>query len=182
MQAGLLLPYAWGWLGWAYGLTGDVTRALTYVKRGIKILQEMGLVFGVPFLFKCLAEFHFYSGDLESAERTIQEALEFSQRHGEKASEAISRIWWGRIWGQKESSAFEAAEESILHGIRMGEECKFRPIVAEGYLYLGELYFVRGRREKARDHLKKAEGMFQVMGMNSFVGKAREVMGRLRED
>jgi len=181
-QAGLLLGYAWGWLGWAYGLAGDVARALAYVKRGIKILQEMGLVFGVSFLFKYLAEVHFDSGDLESAERTIQQALELSQNHGEKGSEAISRIWQGKIWGKKEEFSLEKAEESILYGIGMAEEMKLRPFVAEGYLYLGELYLARGRREKARDHLKKAEDMFQEMGMDSFVTRTREILRRLEED
>ena len=48
-----------------------------------------------------------------------------------------------------------------------------------GYLYLGELYLNGGKKEKAMDNLKKAESMFREMGMDYWLGKAQEVLGKL---
>jgi tetratricopeptide (TPR) repeat protein len=129
-----------------------------------------------------LAQVHFDSGDLENAERTIQEGLELSVRHGAKGSEAAARIWMGRILAKKKEFAFEMAEESLLQGIRMAEERRLRPFMAEGHLFLGELYSARGQGEKARYHLKRAEGMFQDMGMDYWLPQVKAVLKRLEEE
>jgi tetratricopeptide (TPR) repeat protein len=51
-----------------------------------------------------------------------------------------------------------------------------RPSCSEGYLYLGELYADMGQREKALETLKKAEGMFQEMGMDYWLHRTQEVL------
>jgi len=182
VQAKILLGPVSGWLGHAYGRAGEVTRALAHLERGIKVLQDMGIVLNVANFLACLAEVHFDSGDLESAERTIQEGLELSVRHGAKGYEANARIWMGRILVKKRELAFEMAEESLLHGIRMAEGCKYRSIIAEGHLFLGELYSARGQGEKAQYHLKRAEGMFQDMGMDYWLTQAKTALRELEEE
>ncbi len=72
-----------------------------------------------------------------------------------------------------------AAEEDIPQGIRLLEELKILPYAAQAYLWLGEVYAESGRREKALANLKKAEAMFQEMGMDYWLGRAREVLARL---
>jgi len=47
---------------------------------------------------------------------------------------------------------------------------------------LGELYEGTGQNEKALENLKKAEGMFQEMGMDYWLGKTHEVLGRLKSN
>ena len=49
-----------------------------------------------------------------------------------------------------------------------------------GYLFLVELYTDAGQREKALENLKKAKGMFQEMGMDYWLAKTREVLGKLK--
>lgn len=61
----------------------------------------------------------------------------------------------------------------------MLEELNIKPWCSEGYLYLGEFYADTGRREKALGNLKKAEGMFQEMGMDYWVARNKEIMKRL---
>jgi hypothetical protein len=48
-----------------------------------------------------------------------------------------------------------------------------------GCLNLGELYFDNGQQGNALENLKKARGMFQDMGMEYWLGKAQEVLGKL---
>jgi hypothetical protein len=74
------------------------------------------------------------------------------------------------------------AEESLLHGIRMAEERRLRSVRAEGHLFLGELYVARGQREKAREHLQRAEGMFQDMGMDYWLPQVKTALRELEEE
>ena len=61
----------------------------------------------------------------------------------------------------------------------MLDELELRPSAAQGYLFLGELCADKGQTEKALENLKKAEGMFQGMGMDYWLAKTQEVLGRL---
>ena len=49
-----------------------------------------------------------------------------------------------------------------------------------GYMFLGEVYAASGRPKEALDYLKKAEALFQGMGMDYWLGKTREVLTRIR--
>jgi hypothetical protein len=44
---------------------------------------------------------------------------------------------------------------------------------------LGELYADTGQKEKALEHLKKAEERFQEMGMRYWLAKTQEVLAGL---
>ena len=61
----------------------------------------------------------------------------------------------------------------------MLDELKLKPFSAQGYLFLGELYGNRGQPDKALENLKKAEKMFQEMGMDYWLTQAQEVLAEL---
>jgi predicted ATPase len=50
---------------------------------------------------------------------------------------------------------------------------------ARGCLSLGEVYDKAGQKEKAMENLKKAETMFQEMGMNYWLATTRKVLAGL---
>ena len=85
----------------------------------------------------------------------------------------------GRIIGKTSMSQPEEAEQWILHGIGMLDERQSKPDSATGYLRLGELHADHGQKTKALQNLKKAESMFQDMGMDYWLGKTQEVLARL---
>jgi hypothetical protein len=58
------------------------------------------------------------------------------------------------------------------------DELKAKPAYAQGYFFLGELYADTGQRDKAREHLIKAEEMFRGMGMDYWLDKTQEVLER----
>ena len=88
-------------------------------------------------------------------------------------------IWSGRILGRSDPSRRDKAEEDILRGIKILEKLKSKPFSALGLLFLGECYLDSGEKEKAVVTLKKAESMFQEMGMDYWLGKAQEELKRL---
>jgi hypothetical protein len=76
-------------------------------------------------------------------------------------------------------SQVEKAEECILRGIKILEVLRSKPMYSYGYHFLGELYSDTGQQDKALENLKKAEEMFQEMGMDYWLAKTQEVLGRL---
>ena len=91
----------------------------------------------------------------------------------------MSRLLLGKISVKLGSLEIDKAERCILKGIEICKELKTKASYSLGYLYLGELYLNGGEKEKAIDNLKKAEGMFREMGMDYWLTKTREVLGRL---
>ena len=71
------------------------------------------------------------------------------------------------------------AEESIRKGIEILEPLQLKPFFADGYLALGELHIDMRQEEKALENLKKAERMFQEMGMDYWLAKTREIRNKL---
>ena len=69
--------------------------------------------------------------------------------------------------------------ECILIGIEIFKELKIKAYYPLAHLYLGELYLNAGEKEKAIDNLKKAEGMFREMGMDYWLTRMQEALGRL---
>jgi tetratricopeptide (TPR) repeat protein len=105
----------------------------------------------------------------------LEEALRISQKNNEKYWEVMAQIFLGRILGRMETTQIDKAEEYIFKGMKIADELKLKPAYAQGYLFLGELYGNAGQKEKATENLKKAETMFQEMGMDYWLGTARKV-------
>ena len=83
------------------------------------------------------------------------------------------------ILGKTGPQQINKAKECILKGIEICKELRIKSYFSLEHLYLGQLYLNGGEKEKALENLKKAEGMFQEMGMDYWSGKAQEVLGKL---
>jgi tetratricopeptide (TPR) repeat protein len=169
-------------LGWGYYLLGDMETAREHAEKAIRIQGDTG----IPFLLSCayhtLSVVHLDSGSLQEARRCADEALELSQNNNEKWAEGVSRILLGRVLGKVEKSQFTEAEECILQGIKIQDELRLKPWSYTGCLYLGELYANTGQREKALETLKKAQAMFQEMGMDYWLRQTQEVLEKVKEN
>ena len=178
-QAVYPLVHALAGLGYGYYLLGKPETAQKHIEKGIKIQSDEGVPIWLSLQFLNLGIVHFDLGDLKTAQNCIEQAVRLSQKSGERHWEGSSRIWLGRILGKAESSQAGKGEEHILQGMKICDELKIKPFSAQGYLFLGELHTDRGQRENALENLKKAEGMFQEMGMDYWLAKTQEVLGRL---
>jgi tetratricopeptide (TPR) repeat protein len=111
----------------------------------------------------------------------MEEALRLSQKYSERGMEAWSLTLLGRILGRMEIPQIHKAEEYILQGMKISDEMKEKAYCALGYFSLGELYANAGQKKMALENLRKAESMFQEMGMDYWLGKAQEELKRLGE-
>jgi hypothetical protein len=68
--------------------------------------------------------------------------------------------------------------QHIYEGIKILDELRLKPFSAQGYLFLGELHADSGQNDKALENLKKAEGMFQEMGMDYWLAKTEEALAK----
>ena len=175
----ILLGIAWTGLGFGYYLLGELETAREHIEKGLKMQSDMGLPFLLSLHYWALSLVHFDSGDLRSAQRCAEQALTLSQDNNEEWYEGISRILLGRVLGKREKSQYAKAEEYIVQGIKIFEDLKLKPLFSRGYLYLGELYADTNQKDKALETLKKAEGMMQEMGMDYWLRRTQEVLGRV---
>jgi len=175
-----LLGWAWGGLGQGYYFLGELDKAREYSEKGLEIQRSVELSAALALYYWTLGHVHLDLGDLENARACAEEAVRLSNSNNEKAHEGISRALRGRILGKADiSHSSDEPEKCILEGIRMLEEAKAKPYSAQGYLYLGELYADTGQREKALETLKRAEGMFQEMGMDYWLHRTQKVLERV---
>jgi tetratricopeptide (TPR) repeat protein len=173
-----VLGIAWSGLGSGYYLINDPETARKHIEKGLKIQSDAGTSWWLSLHFLLLSMVHFDLGDLKTAQNCVEEAVRLSQNNKEKHHEAISRMWWGRLLGKSEASTGNG-EEYILQGMKISDKLKLKPFSAQGYLFLGELYADTDKMEKALEYLKKAEGMFKEMGMDYWLARTQEVLGRM---
>jgi tetratricopeptide (TPR) repeat protein len=177
-QAGVVLG-SWSFLGHAYCLAGDPASGQKYAEKAIKGQTGKGIRLFRSFIHLSLSMAHFLSGNFQDAEDSANDALTASRNYDQKDFEGISLTWLGRILGQTETASGGNAEEHIVKGIQICDELSLKPWYAQGSLFLGELHADRGKKEKALENLKRAEGMFQKMEMHHWLVKTQRILGRL---
>ncbi len=170
---------SWSGLGYACAMLGDRETGKRHAEKGLEIHRDSGAEMFLSMAHYLLGWIHLDLGDLKNARSLAEEALRLSQKNNEKHIEGWSWLLLGRILGKTEPLEINKAEECILKGIEICKELKIKAYYSLGHLYLGELYLNGGKKEKAMDNLKKAEGMFREMGMDYWLGKAQEVLARL---
>lgn len=180
IQAVTLLAPAWLTLGWGYYLLGELQRAIECSQKGLGMQHEAGFSPDLPSFYQCLGSCHFDSGDLAKARSCSEQALELSQKNPQRHWEGYSRYLLGRVLTKMGPSRYGKAEEYILQGIEISDELKLKPYSSLAHLFLGELYADMGQREKALETLKKAQGMFQDMGMDYWLARTEKALERLQ--
>jgi tetratricopeptide (TPR) repeat protein len=173
------LGNAWIGLGIGYYVLGEPETARKYMEKGIKMNSDAGMRELLSAYYVTLIMIDSDSGDLERAQGRAEEALRLSQENQEMWPEGLSRVILGRVLGKRNERPLAEAEASILAGIKILEEVKAKPIVAQAQFYLGELYADAGQTKKALASLKRAEIMFQNMGMDYWLRKTQPLLQKL---
>jgi tetratricopeptide (TPR) repeat protein len=160
-------------------MLGDHETGRRHGEKGLEMVRETGVELWLSPNHLYLGLIHLELGDLNKARSLMEEALKLSQENNEKLVEAYTWIGLGSILGKTEPPQIDQAEANILKGIEICRKLKVKAQYSLGYLYLGELYLNVGEQEKAKDNLKKAEGMFQDMGMDYWLGRTYAVYTEL---
>ena len=138
--------------------------------------MDTGTSFSLSNYHNFLSLVHFDLGNLNEAKLHAEQGLNLAQTNQEKYLEGHSWIILGRTVGKIEKSQIDKAEEYILTGMKILDELKIKPYYTRGYFYLGELYANAGQKERALEALKKAEAMFQEMGMSYDLARTKKLL------
>jgi class 3 adenylate cyclase/tetratricopeptide (TPR) repeat protein len=175
-QAAFILPSAWCWLGSGYQLLGDFDCALKLMEKALKMLHDLGLPTYMSWIHFAMALVYGDSGHWEEARVKAEQALAFARRNQEKPIEGHAQFHLGRAIGKLEKAHLNIAEDNIHEGMKIFERLRHKPSLSHGYYYLGELYADAGLKEKALENLKKAQALYQEMGMDYMLERTRKIM------
>ncbi len=175
----LYLGAAWNWLGWAHLLMGQTRTAVELAEKGLRMHIDYGIPFFRSYSHLNCAGSYFMLGDLDQARTHAELALQLALENNERHIIGISRGWLGRAIARIDPTQIEAAEQQILQGIRLLEELGLPTLFGISYMFLGEVYAAAGLQKEALEHLKKAETLFEKMGMDYWLGRTREVLAKL---
>ena len=178
-QALIFLGVAWGWLGWAHLLMGQTKTAVELTEKGLRMHIDLGISFFRSALHSNCCMAYFELGDLCQARTQAELALHFALENDERHIIGMSKGYLGMALARIDPAQIEAAEQQILQGIKLIEELGILPFIGMGYMALGEVYAASGRPKEALGHLKKAETLFEKMGMDYWLGKTREALAKL---
>ncbi len=181
----VLLCVGWSFLGAGYHFLAEYETARDYAEKGLKIQREAGAPVNLPFCLHVLSMILTGLGDFENARMHTEEALDFSRELKLRGWEATECLALGNILGKGDQPQLDNANKHLRRGIVMAEEMQMKPSVAQGYLFLGEVFDIASRRGEALENLRKAEQMYQEMKVPSdsyWLARTREALARLEQD
>jgi tetratricopeptide (TPR) repeat protein len=178
-QGVIFLPTAWSFLGYGYYIVGEFNKALNFIEKGLKMQLGTGLPFGLSLHYLFSSRVLCDLGNLSEAKASAEQALKLAQTNNQKFLEGMSGVQLGRVIGKMEGRQFHMAEEYMVNGLKILDELGMKPDHSSGTFFIGELYADAGQKEKGLDNLKKAESMFQEMGMDYWLARTRKLLESL---
>ncbi|HYL07987.1 MAG TPA: tetratricopeptide repeat protein [Candidatus Udaeobacter sp.] len=136
--------------------------ARRHIERAITIFEEEGVETGKGNFILSLAELEFAQGDLQAAEAKALEAAALSARLGERAIEAESHVWLGRIAAERGDEA--AADSEFAFAVGAAGELGPGPRLSQVHEAYAEVLEARGDLGRANRHLKEALAASQPAG------------------
>ena len=103
----------WALLGLGYYLLGKFQAALKYIKKGLKIQTDLGLLTAMSWNYSYLCQVHMALGELRKAQNCIEEAISLSEKNNENHLEALARTLLGGIIAKVDPTRLDKAENEI---------------------------------------------------------------------
>jgi tetratricopeptide (TPR) repeat protein len=152
-------------LGYAYALSGCVTKALPLLKQAVEQDASAGRSAGHARRLAYLSEAYLLAGHMDEATALASRALAFARDRKAQGYQAYALWLLGEIQAHQDPLTGEAAEAAYRQALALAEDLEMRPLLAHGHRGLGTLYLKRGQRAQARHELSTAVALFHAMAM-----------------
>ena len=132
---------------------GNKKEALNYHKQATTLLAQMGRKFELANELLNITDMYYTSNQIDSAEKSVTQALLIANQLNEKTYKAIANYHLGKIYTLKKR--YNEAEKYFLHSLQLSEPQKMNVWMLKAYQGIGELYSASGKHEKAKLYLEK---------------------------
>jgi tetratricopeptide (TPR) repeat protein len=170
---------AWGGLGIAEAELGNPKGGIKNAEQGLTVHRDADINWFAGYHFFSLGLCHYYSQDLSISIEMLEQACRLSEKSRENHYSGKSLIWLGRVKGLADSPNQSKAIEYINRGLTILRALQTKPDILIAHLFLGELYWNMGRKDRAAIFLKEAAEMFEEMGMDSWKAKTHKILDNL---
>jgi class 3 adenylate cyclase/tetratricopeptide (TPR) repeat protein len=170
MNFRLELPFASGFLGAAYALSGRHEEGIALLRQGIDVLASIKMVANMALLLGLLARAQRVSGQAAPARDAAAQALELARRYGEPGWEAWALLELGEIDAQL--GAPGAARDSIDAAAAKADALGLRPLRAYCDLAISRIDELEGDAARAQRHRSAALAAMRELGMQHALQEA----------
>lgn len=171
---------SWSNLGQVCTERGEWEQALDYLERSQRKFQEIKSALFLPEVYRRLAVVHLGLGQLKEARQFGERSVALATELGMGLEKGISLRVIGQIHLAFEE--WEQAEEALTASLSIVEEQGNRYRMGETLYHLGRLYRAMARAgdpeagAKAESALERARAIFEELGAERDLAKAKEVL------
>jgi class 3 adenylate cyclase/tetratricopeptide (TPR) repeat protein len=167
------------WEGWARTSAGDPAHGRVLLEEAFALAGQIGTKMQLSFVKANLAAALVAMGELEGVVAICQEAIRLAEETGDKFGKALAHRALAEALLCLDPAGLQEAERAILEAIRVQQGIGVKPDLARSYLSYAHVLRASGKREKAKEYLVVATGMFQQMGMTWDLAQADQVLRSL---
>jgi class 3 adenylate cyclase/tetratricopeptide (TPR) repeat protein len=168
------------WIGRAHAMIGQPGRGRELLEESSALAEKIGTKFWLAWQKTAHAACLGMLGELETGARLCQEAIRLGEETIDKYVIAFANRSLAEILSRLEPLDPEKADRAILQALRIQQEIDVKPELARSYVSYANLLTGRGERQKAKEYLARAIGMFQQMGMRWDLAQADQLLQNLK--
>ena len=156
-------------------MIGEPARGRELFEESFALAEKIGTKFMLAWQKTAFAACLSKLGELEAGAQLCQEAIFLGEETNDKYDIAFANRTYAEILSCIQSSDPEKADRAILEAIQIQQEIKVIPEMARSYLSYAQLLTGKGEKEKAKEYLAEAIGIFQQMGMTWDLAQASQL-------
>ena len=167
------------WEGWARTSAGEPGRGRVLLEEAFALAGQIGTKMQLSFVKANLATALVAMGELDEVVPICQDAIRLAEEAGDKFGKALAHRALSEALLRLDPSDLQEAELAILEAIRVQQGIGAKPELARSYVSYANVLTGRGEKEKAKEYLAGAIGMFQQMGMTWNLAQADQLLRNL---
>jgi len=174
----LWIGLGWTGLGVGYFLSNDLKSAENFILKGLKLQSKSSIPYYLSFHNLALGLVYYEANQISRSKKFFQSALKLSKRYSEKWIEGLSTAFLAIVLNRmnRHLHSFPGMDVNIREGIKILENRKILPWSTVGYYILGKLYSYNDHPKGAMEYLKKAENLFNEMGMEYWLNHTQKAL------
>jgi len=168
------------WEGWARTSAGDPSLGRVLLEDAFALAGQIGTKMQLSYVKANLATALVAMGELEEVVAICQEAIRLSEETGDKFGKALAHRALAGALLHLNQADLQEAERAILEAIRIQQEIGAKPELARSYVSYAHVLTGMGKKEKAKEYLERATGIFNQMDMTSDLVQAVQLRRNLK--